>query len=36
MKRAIVLARMLVTVLVPLMGSAHADLHGDEAIPQAP
>jgi hypothetical protein len=36
MKRAIVLALMLVTVLVPLMGVAHADLKSDEAIPQAP
>ena len=36
MKRAIVLALMVVTVLVPLMGVAHADLKSDEAIPQAP
>jgi hypothetical protein len=36
MKRAIVLALMLVTVLVPLMGVAHADLKSDEAIEQAP
>jgi len=36
MKRAIVLALMLVTVLVPLMGVAHADLKSDEAIVQAP
>jgi len=27
---------MLVTVLVPLMGVAHADLKSDEAIEQAP
>ena len=33
---AIVLALMLVTVLVPLMGVAHADLKSDEVIPQAP
>ena len=36
MKRAIVLALMHVTVLVPLMGVAHADLKSDEAIEQAP
>ena len=36
MKRAIVLALMLVTVLVPLMGVAHADVRSDEAAPQAP
>jgi hypothetical protein len=36
MKRAIVLALMLVTVLVPLMGVAQADLKSDEAIEQAP
>ena len=36
MKRAIVLALMLVTVLVPLMGVAHAYLKSDEAIEQAP
>jgi hypothetical protein len=36
MNRAIVLALMLVTVLVPLMGVAHADLKSDEAIEQAP
>ena len=36
MKGAIVLALMLVTVLVPLMGVAHADLKSDEAIEQAP
>jgi hypothetical protein len=36
MKRAIVLALMLATVLVPLMGLAHADLKSDEAIEQAP
>ena len=36
MKRAIVLALKLVTVLVPLMGVAHADLKSDEAIEQAP
>ena len=36
MKRAIVLALMLVTVLVPLMGVAHADLKSDEAIERAP
>jgi len=36
MKRAIVLALMLVTVLVPLMGVAHANLKSDEAIEQAP
>ena len=36
MKRAIVLALMLVTVLVPLMGVAHANLKSDEAIEQTP
>jgi hypothetical protein len=36
MKRAVFLALMLVTVLVPLMGVAHADLKSDEAIEQAP
>ena len=36
MKRAIVLALMLLTVLVPLVGVAHADLRTDEAIQQAP
>ncbi len=36
MKKAIVLALMLVTVLVPLMGVAHASLKSDEAIEQAP
>ncbi len=36
MKRALVLALMLVTVLVPLMGVAHADVKTDEAIEQAP
>jgi len=36
MKRAIVLALMLVTVLVPFIGVAHADLKSDEAIEQAP
>lgn len=35
MKRAIVLALMLVAVLVPL-ASAHADLKSDQTIPQAP
>ncbi len=36
MKRAIFLALMLLTVLVPLMGVANADLKSDEAIEQAP
>ena len=36
MKRAVFLALMLVTVLAPLMGVAHADLKSDEAIEQAP
>jgi hypothetical protein len=36
MKRAIVLALMLVAVLVPLLGVAHADLKSDDAITQAP
>jgi len=36
MKRAIFLALMLLTVLVPLTSVAHADLKSDEAIPQAP
>jgi hypothetical protein len=36
MKRAILFALMLVTVLTPLVGVAHADLKSDQAIPQAP
>ena len=36
MKRAISLALMLLTVLVPLTGVAHADLKSDEAVVQAP
>jgi hypothetical protein len=36
MKRAILFALMLVTVLAPLAGVAHADLKSDQAIPQAP
>jgi hypothetical protein len=36
MKRVTILALMLVTVLVPLMGVAHADLRSDEAIEQSP
>ena len=36
MKRAVILALMLVALLVPAMGVAHADLKSDQAIPQAP
>jgi hypothetical protein len=36
MKRAILFALMLVTVLAPLAGVAHADLKSDQTIPQAP
>jgi len=36
MKRAIFVALMLVAMLAPLAGVAHADLRSDEAIEQAP
>ena len=36
MKRALLFALMLVTVLAPFAGPAHADLKSDQAIPQAP
>jgi len=36
MKRAVFLAPMLIAVLAPLAGVAHADLRSDEAIGQAP
>ena len=36
MKRIMILTLMLFTVLVPLVGIAHADLKTDEAIEQAP
>jgi len=36
MKRVLLFALMLVAVLAPLAGVAHADLKSDQAIPQAP
>ena len=36
MKRALLFALMLVAVLAPFAGTAHADLKSDQAIPQAP
>lgn len=36
MKRIMILTLMLLAVLVPLSGVAHADLKSDEAIEQAP
>ena len=36
MRRATILALMLVAFLVPVMGVAHADLKSDQVIPPAP
>jgi hypothetical protein len=36
MKRAILVALMLLAVLTPLAEVAHADLKSDQAVPQAP
>jgi hypothetical protein len=36
MKRAILVALMLLAVLTPLAEVAHADLKSDQTIPQAP
>ena len=36
MRRAAILALMLVAVLVPLTGIVHADMKSDQALQQAP
>jgi hypothetical protein len=36
MRRAAIVALMLVAVLVPLTGIAHADLKSDQTVQQAP
>jgi putative copper export protein len=36
MRRALILALMLVAVLVPLAGVGHADVKGDQSKLQAP
>jgi len=36
MRRAAILALMLIAVLVPLTGIGHADMRSDQALQQAP